>query len=45
MFISILYTFRAAICPSLGELILSVRHLVYVTLKQVNNLKLQYVKP
>jgi len=32
MFISILYTFRAAMCPSSGELIVSMRHLVYVTL-------------
>jgi len=32
MFISILYMFRAAKCPSSGELIVSIRHLVYVTL-------------
>jgi hypothetical protein len=32
MFIPILYTFRAAMCPSSGELIVSIRHLVYVTL-------------
>jgi len=32
MFIYILYMFRAAMCPSSGELIVSVRHLVYVTL-------------
>jgi hypothetical protein len=32
MFMSILYIFRAAICPSSGELIVSIRHLVYVTL-------------
>ena len=32
MFISILYMFRAAMCPSSGELIVSVLHLVYVTL-------------
>jgi len=32
MFISILYMFRAAMCPSSGELIVSTRHLVYVTL-------------
>jgi len=32
MSISILYMFRAAMCPSLGELIVSIRHLVYVTL-------------
>jgi len=32
MFISILYMFRAAMCPSSGELILSIQHVVYVTL-------------
>ena len=32
MFLSILYTFRAAMCPSSGELIVSIRHLVYVSL-------------
>jgi len=32
MFISILYMFRAATCPLSGELIVSIRHLVYVTL-------------
>jgi len=32
MFISILYMFQAAMCPSSGELIVSVLHLVYVTL-------------
>ena len=32
MFISILYMFRTAMCPSSGELIVSIRHLVYVTL-------------
>jgi len=30
--ISILYMFRTATCPSSGELIVSIRHLVYVTL-------------
>jgi hypothetical protein len=29
MFISILYMFRAAMWPSSGELIVSIRHLVY----------------
>jgi len=29
--ISILYMFRAAMCPSSGELIVSIQHLVYVT--------------
>jgi len=32
MFISILYMFRANMCPSSGELIVSMRHLIYVTL-------------
>jgi len=32
IFISILYMFRAAMCASSGELIVSIRHLVYVTL-------------
>ena len=32
MFISILFMFRAAMSPSSGELIVSIRHLVYVTL-------------
>ena len=32
MFISTLYLFQAAMCPSSGELIASIRHLVYVTL-------------
>jgi len=32
MFISILYLFQAAMCPSSGGLIVSMRHLVYVTL-------------
>jgi len=32
MFISILYMFQAAMCPSSGELIVSMQHLVYVTL-------------
>jgi len=31
MFICILYIFRAAMCPSSGELIVSIRHMVYVT--------------
>ena len=32
MFISVLYMFRTATFPSSGELIVSIRHLVYVTL-------------
>jgi len=32
MFISVRYMFRAAMCQSSGELIVSIRHLVYVTL-------------
>jgi len=31
MYISILYMFGAVMCPSSGELIVSIRHLVYVT--------------
>ena len=41
MFISILYMFRAAMCPSSGEITVSMRHLVFVTLRQDNGLKLQ----
>ena len=36
MFINILYIFRATMCPSSGELIASIRHLVYVTLYRHN---------
>jgi hypothetical protein len=36
MFISILYMFWATMCPSSGEITVSMRHLVFVTLKQVN---------
>ena len=32
MFISILYLFRATMCPSSGELTVSMRYLIYVTL-------------
>ena len=32
MFISILYMFRATMCPSSGELIVSIRYLLYITL-------------
>jgi hypothetical protein len=32
MFISFLYTFRATVCPSSGEIAVSMRHLVFVTL-------------
>jgi hypothetical protein len=38
MFISILYMFRAAMCPSSGEFIVSIQHLVYVTLQSHPNL-------
>jgi hypothetical protein len=40
-FISFLYLFRATMCPSSGEKTVSMRHLVIVTLKQVDILKLQ----
>jgi len=45
MFISILYMFQAAICPSSGELILSIRHLVYVTLYRLLSGVQVWVKP
>jgi len=32
MFISVIYMFRVAMCPSSGELIVSLLYLVYVTL-------------
>jgi len=32
MFISFLYMFRATMCPSSGEITVSMRHLVFVTL-------------
>jgi len=41
MFISFLYMFQATMCPSSGEITVSMRHLVFVTLKQVDILKLQ----
>jgi len=40
MFISFLYIFGATTCPSSREINLSMRHLVLVTLKQVDSLKL-----
>jgi hypothetical protein len=39
MFISILYVFRAATRPSSGQLIVSIRHLLYVTLYRVTYTK------
>ena len=39
-FIAFLYMFRATMCPSSGEITVSMRHLVFVTLKQVDSLKL-----
>jgi len=41
MFISFLYMFRATMCPSSREITVSMRHLVFVTLKKVDGLKLQ----
>jgi len=41
MFISLLYMFRATMCPSSGEIIVSMRHFVFVTLKQMDSSKLQ----
>ena len=39
MFIAFLYMFRATICQSSGENTVPMRHLVLVTLKQVDSLK------
>ena len=41
MFIAFPYVFRATVCPSSGENTVPMRHLVFVTLKQVDSLKLQ----
>ena len=41
MFIAFLCMFRATMCPSPGENIGPMRHLVLVTLKQMHILKLQ----
>jgi len=41
MFISFLYMFRATMGLSSGEITVSMRHLVFVTLKQTDSLKLQ----
>ena len=43
MFISFLYLFRATMCPLSEEITLSMRHLVFVTLKQMDSLKLQII--
>jgi len=40
IFIAFLYMFRATMCLSSGENIVPMRHLVFVTLNQVNSLKL-----
>jgi len=45
MFISFLYMFRATVCPSSGEITVSMRHLVLVTMKHVDSLKLQELMP
>jgi len=37
MFISILHMFRATMCPSSGEITVSMRNLGFVTLKKVNS--------
>jgi len=37
MFMSFLYKFLATMCPSSGEIIISMRHLVLVILKQVDD--------
>jgi len=41
MFIAFLYMFRATVCPSSGEITIPMQHLLFVTLKQVDILKLQ----
>ena len=41
MFIALLYMFRATMFPSSGENTIPLRHLVLVTLQQVDSLKLQ----
>jgi len=41
MYISFLCIFRATMCPSSGETIVFLRHLVLAIPKQVNSLKLQ----
>ena len=41
MFIAFLYMFRETTCPSSGENTAPMRHLILVTLKQVDILKLQ----
>ena len=40
MFIAFLYMFRTTMCPSSGENTVPMRHLVFVTVKQVDSLKL-----
>jgi len=42
MFIAFLYVFRAIMCPSSGKNTVPMRHLVFVTVKQVDSLKLQW---
>jgi len=41
MYIAFLYMFLATMCPSSGEFIVPMGHLVFVTLKQVDILKVQ----
>jgi len=36
MFIAFLYMFRATMCSSSGEITVPMRHMVFVTLKQVD---------
>jgi len=40
MFISFLYMFLVPMCPSSGEITVSMRHFLFVTLKQVDSLEL-----
>ena len=44
MFIPFLYMFRATMCPSSGEIYVSMRRLVLVTLKQVDSFRVTSTK-
>ena len=43
MFMSILYVFRVAMCPSSGELIVSIRHLLYEVCPKSNESYLKQI--
>jgi len=44
VFISFLYMFRATMCPSSGEISVCMRHLVLVTLKQLDSFRVTSTK-